>query len=84
MDDVHRVIGEDAGDGAAGRPVGGTEFAAHRHPRQAEGEERLQALEDRLGPVAAGRGVGDDADPVAARRLGTGQIDHVPEQPADR
>ena len=37
-----------------------------------------------LGARAAGRRVGDQADPVSARSLAARQVEHVAEQPADR
>ena len=58
--------------------------AAHRHAGEAEREVRGEGRERRIGALAAGRGIGHDADLVAARGLAAREIDHVAEQPADR
>ena len=45
---------------------------------------RRQLGECRIGARAAGGGIGNDADPMSARRLAAGKIDHVAKQSPDR
>jgi hypothetical protein len=47
-------------------------------------EARSDLRQRRLGALAAGKAIGDDADMVAAVGLSVGQIEDVPENSADR
>ena len=66
------------------RDVAHSDVAAHRHAGEAEREVRGERREGRCGAFATGRGIGHDADLVAARRLTAREIEHVAEQAADR
>ena len=73
-----------ARDMVAGGKIGRTERPLNGGQRQAERQRRRQAGEHRLGGVAAGQAVGNDADAMAARDLALHQIGDVAKQPADR
>ena len=49
-----------------------------------ERQTRRQRRERSFGPGTAGGGIHNQADPMSTRRLPLRQIDHVPEQAAER
>jgi hypothetical protein len=57
--------------------------APHRDARDAERQPGTQLLQSLRGARAARRGIAEDADVEAARDLGPGDVDDVPEEPAD-
>ena len=72
---AHLTIG-----GEIGRP----RLPRHRNARDAQRHPRPQRVETSFGQRVAGIGIGDDTHGMAALRLLGGEIEHVPEQPADR
>ena len=57
---------------------------AHRNPTHPERKLRIKSGKYCFRLGAAGRGIGDDPDPMPARRLAAREVDHVPEKPAQR
>jgi hypothetical protein len=66
------------------RHIPQADLPAHGHAADAERKRGRQIRQLSLCRGAAGRSIGDDADPVPARRLAARQIEHMPEQSADR
>ncbi len=64
--------------------VGSPGFAADRNASNAEFEARGDFRQRRLGALAAGEAVRDDADMVAALDLAVGEIQDMAENAADR
>jgi hypothetical protein len=70
-------------DVADRRKVGSADIPRHGNPGQAE-RERWSEVDERLvGALAAGRGIGNDADPVSTGRLAAREIADVAEQSTD-
>lgn len=66
------------------RAVAVADVPAHRHPRHAQRQGLLECCELPVGRVAAGAGIRDDTDRMAALCLLGRQISDVPEQSSDR
>jgi hypothetical protein len=59
-------------------------IASHRHPGDAESEQRPELGKHLVGPLAAGRRIAEQPDVVPALGLRAGHIEHVPKQAAER
>ncbi len=75
----HRQLRLERADGGK---VPRTGRAAHGNAQEAETQARGKRAERRVGAGSA-LGVADHADGVARLRLGAGDVEYVPEQPAD-
>ena len=81
---VRRGVLDVAGDGAQRTKVGRAEFAGDGDALKAERKRRCEFSQHRVGARAAGHGIDDQADAMAARRLAAGDVEHVTEQAAKR
>ena len=84
VQDVRLQLPDQAHETRPYQNVGGMRLAANGEAMNAELEPRRDLRQRRLGALAAGQAVGDDADVMAAVGLAVGEIEDVTEDAADR
>src|ERR1700691_5751233 len=84
VNDVGRSLSDPRRDRAQGVKVGVIELPAYGEPAYAECELGRKFGKGRVRPRTAGQSVGDEPDAMPEIGLTTGNIEHMPEKPADR
>jgi hypothetical protein len=84
MDHVRADIGSASRDICCRVDVAWADLAAHGNARQAKGEVRSKPGELSFRLDTARRRIRDQADAVSTRNLAKGQVNDMPEEPADR
>ena len=67
-----------------GSKIARARLTTHRYPSDVERKLLREIIQGGFGLRSASRAVGDQTNPMPARRLPTCEISHVPEKPAHR
>ena len=73
-----------ARDGTQGEEVGGVRIASHRQSGDAQRETWREVGQGPGGALATGGGIADESDLMPGRGLNASEIEHMPEEAADR